>query len=152
MGVIISNSDICFYGQLSACNGAIVSAGDDRTGGSSVDDDDETITIDLTKLPDYVDSMQVLISIYEAEERKHKFGLLTKAYAKVYDDVKGTELAYIDLDEVAGDYTAVKFAKLVKVDGSWVVQRQEHTSDSQTKLKGNEADLGNIVKSYGAVV
>ena len=66
-GKVETTADVCFYGQLSAANGAIVSSGDDRTGGNSVDGDDETISVDFTKLPDYLAKIEVYVTIHEAK-------------------------------------------------------------------------------------
>lgn len=142
-GKVETTADVCFYGQLSAANGAIVSSGDDRTGGNSVDGDDETILVDFTKLPDYLERIEVYVTIHEAKQRNHHFGLLNDAYAKIYNAESGETMFIIDLDEEAFGKQAMHVATLSKVGGKWNVTKVAKPLDE---------DLFVILPKYGVPV
>lgn len=142
-GKVETTADVCFYGQLSAANGAIVSSGDDRTGGNSVDGDDETISVDFTKLPDYLAKIEVYVTIHEAKKRNHHFGLLNDAYAKIYNAETGEEMFIIDLDEEAFGKQAMHVATLSKEGGKWNVTKVAKPLDE---------DLFVILPKYGVPV
>ena len=59
---MLSEDSIVFYNKLEAYTGAIKHSGDERSG--AAEGDDETITIDLSKLPSDVKTMLAVITIY----------------------------------------------------------------------------------------
>jgi tellurium resistance protein TerD len=69
----------------SARNGAVQLSEDEKTGGKV--GDDETIIIDLVKLPEDVTSIFFGVSIHEADERGQNFGQVPKAKLRLVDDV-----------------------------------------------------------------
>jgi len=58
--------DQVWYNKLEGLNGAVVHSGDNQSGEG--DGDDETITIDLTKMPDTVEKIAVCINSYNEEK------------------------------------------------------------------------------------
>jgi tellurium resistance protein TerD len=68
-----------------ARNGAVQLSEDERTGGKV--GDDETIIVDLVKLPEDVTSIFFGVSIYEADERGQNFGQVPKAKLRLLDDL-----------------------------------------------------------------
>lgn len=142
-GKVQTTEDVCFYGQLVAANGSLVSKGDDRTGGNSVDGDDEEILVDFSKVPSYVAKIDVLVTTHEASRKNHNFGLLRDAYAKIYNDETGEELYFIDLDEAAGGKTSVHVATLTKKGNVWSVERVDNATNDE---------LFSLLPKYGVPV
>jgi tellurium resistance protein TerD len=68
----------------SARNGAVQLSDDEKTGGKI--GDDETIIVDLVKLPEDVTSIFFGVSIHEADERGQNFGQVPNAKLRLVDD------------------------------------------------------------------
>lgn len=96
-GKCASDADFVFYGQLKHPSGAVVHSGDNRTG--DAEGDDETIMLDLSKLPADCESIVFVATIYDAETRMQNFGLVDNAAVHVVDDQTGEELCRFDLSE-----------------------------------------------------
>lgn len=111
-----------FYGNSQSIDGAIKHSGDERTGATSNQNgaDDETITVDLTKLSNEVEEISFIVTIHEAEARRQNFGQVAGSYIALYDDVTGNLIARYDLEEDFSVETAVQFGSLYKrEDGAW---------------------------------
>lgn len=109
---------LVFYNNLESPDGAIKSSGDDRTGGNSKTDD-ETLTIDLTKVDSRVNEIVITATIHDAVNRKQNFGQVRNAYIHILDTVKNEEIARYDLDEDFSIETAVEFGRLYRRNGEW---------------------------------
>ncbi len=60
-----------------------------------------------------------MVSIHEAEARRHHFGLLKEAYIRLVDVENNREILRYDLDQEFGNCTEVEFGKLYIEDGEW---------------------------------
>jgi tellurium resistance protein TerD len=78
-------TNIVFYGNNDkSADGAVIYGGDNRTGDG--DGDDETITVDVSKLDPHVDQIIFAVTSYvEAGEHKYTFGEVNKAYIRCLD-------------------------------------------------------------------
>ena len=72
--------DFIFYGNTTHPSGAVEYAGDNRTGEG--DGDDESITVNLNKLPESIDKITFVVTIFEAEKRLQNFGMVEHAYIR----------------------------------------------------------------------
>lgn len=116
-GKLISDSYFVFYNNLTSPDGAIKHTGDNRTGMG--DEDDEMILANMDLINPSVSEIIVAISIHEATERKHHFGLLADAYIRLFDVESKREVLRYDLDAEFGGSTEVVFGKLNRKDGEW---------------------------------
>ncbi|USN15377.1 tellurium resistance protein [Brevundimonas phage vB_BpoS-Kikimora] len=143
-----------FYGNLSSTDGAILHSGDNLTGDG--DGDDERIAIDTTKLNAAVDDILIVVTIHEAVQRGQNFGLVRNAYVRLYDadklaaaesanpnlsdaELNNLALARYDLEEDAGNYTALVFGELYSKDGDWRFK---------ARGEGRNQSLQDLVTSY----
>lgn len=134
-----------FYGnkEPASLNGGIIHTGDNRTGGTG-DSDDEQIIIDFDKInalaPD-ITEVSIIATIYEAAKKNHTFGLLKKAYLKIYKE-DGEEVIFYDLDESFPKARSVQVGSFDKdaASGDW--------SFTAVGL-GFEQELGDICDKYG---
>lgn len=124
-------------GQPCILNGAMIHSGDNLTGAG--DGDDETLTIDLTKLPDEVVEMEVFINIFQADSRNQKFGMVKNAFARMYDGTTKAELAKYDLNEDYSSNTGVLMVRIYKHNGEWKVQALGN---------GKNGSINDILKDY----
>jgi len=106
-----------FYNNLKSPEGSVEHTGDNLTGEG--EGDDESILVDLTKVPDNVDKIVFPVSIYEADSRGQTFGQVGNAFIRVVNQFDQAELARYDLTEDASTETAMIFGELYRRDGEW---------------------------------
>ncbi|MBY0358477.1 MAG: TerD family protein [Candidatus Obscuribacterales bacterium] len=116
-GKVRGDQDFVFYNQPKSEAEAVVYGGDNRTGAG--DGDDETVAINLTKVPADVEKVAVAVTIHDAAARKQSFGQVQSAYVRVVNKKDGSELARFDLSEDASTNTAVVFGEVYRNNGEW---------------------------------
>ncbi|MEV0305685.1 TerD family protein [Streptomyces prasinus] len=105
--------DSCYFGKLQIVNGAIKHSGDNLTGEGG--GDDETITVDLGRLPQEVSGLVFTVNSFSGQ----KFTEVAKAYCRLLDATTGEELVRFDLTS-AEPQTGVMMAKLIRqFSGEW---------------------------------
>lgn len=106
------------YGNPENPVAGLVHSGDARDGSAA--GDDETVTIDTTKLSDKVKSVLIAVTSYSAKDAV-PFAAAANPVAKLYND-KGEVMFEVKLDTNAAFSTCVEFVKLVRNEaGEWVV-------------------------------
>lgn len=108
-----------FYNNQKSSDGAVESSGDDLTGGNSDGGDDETLTVDLTKVDPRIEEIIFTVTIHEAIARKQNFGQVHNSYIRIYNAVTNEDIARYDLDEDFSIETAVEFGRLYKRGSEW---------------------------------
>jgi len=116
-GRVLGDEYFVFYNNLKSPDGSVEHTGDDLTGGSG--GDDETILVDLSKVPANVDKVVFPVSIYDADARLQTFGQVSEAYIRVINQSDGSELARYDLTEDASTETAMIFGELYRYNAEW---------------------------------
>jgi tellurium resistance protein TerZ len=104
--------DEIWFRQLKGMNGAIVHTGDNLTGAG--EGDDETIKVDLSKLPATVKSLVFTVNSF----RGQTFDKVANAGCRVVDDLSGQELATFSLSD-SGSHTGLIMAKIYRHNGEW---------------------------------
>ncbi|HXD92910.1 MAG TPA: TerD family protein [Bacteroidia bacterium] len=115
-GKIISDEYFIFYNNTKSPDGAVVHTGDNLTGAG--DGDDESITVDLSKINSAVTEVCVVVTIHDADTRKQNFGQVRNSFIRVYDNAN-TVLVKYELDEDFSIETAVEFGRIYKKEGQW---------------------------------
>ena len=108
-----------FYNNQKSPDGAVESSGDDLTGGNSDGGDDETLTVDLTKVDPRIEEIIFTVTIHEAIARKQNFGQVHNSYIRIYNAVTNEDIARYDLVEDFSIETAVEFGRLYKRGSEW---------------------------------
>lgn len=108
-----------FYNNPKSPDGAVESSGDDLTGGNSDGGDDETLTVDISKIDQRITEIIFTVTIHDAEKRRQNFGQVHNSYIRIYNAVTNEEIAKYDLDEDFSVETAVEFGRLYKRNGEW---------------------------------
>ena len=111
-----------FYNNPLSPDQAVESSGDDMTGGNSDGGDDETLSVDLTKIDARIKEIIFTVTIHKAEERRQNFGQVRNSYIRIYNAVSDEEIARYDLDEDFSVETAVEFGRLYKRNGEWTFE------------------------------
>ena len=140
-GKVRTDSDFCFYNNKVVAGGAVQHAGDNTTGAG--DGDDETIKVELSKIPADLDKVVFAVTIHEAEVRKQNFGQVNHAYIRVVNEEGGQELARYDLSEDASIETAMIFGEIYRVGADWKFKAVG---------QGFAGGLGPLASSFGVSV
>lgn len=120
------NENIVFYNKLKSNCESVIHTGDNRTGEG--DGDDESIKLDLNKIPDNIKKIVFIVTIDEATSRNQNFGQVENAFVRIVDEVTESnlqsqnpnsdenfgEIARFDLSEDFSVETAVVFCELYK--------------------------------------
>jgi tellurium resistance protein TerD len=121
---LVSEVDLCFYnttknsrGEQSACNGALIYSGDNRTGEG--DGDDEFIDIDLSKVRPDITNLSIIVSISDPDHVGINFGMVANSYVKLTNMETGEVICKYDLGEDFSTETAVQFASIYRYNGEW---------------------------------
>jgi tellurium resistance protein TerD len=107
-----------FYNNQKSLDGAVESSGDDLTGGNS-DGDDETLTVDLSKVDAKIQEIIFTVTIHDYETRRQNFGQVRNSFIRIYNVQTSEEIAKYELDEDFSVETAVEFGRLYKRGSEW---------------------------------
>jgi tellurium resistance protein TerD len=116
-GKVRNDQDFIFYNNLKTTDGAVQHSGDNRTGAG--DGDDETVRIDLSKVPAEVDRVSVCVTIHDAETRRQNFGQVQKAFVRCVNSATNLEIARYDLSEDGSTETALVFGEIYRNGADW---------------------------------
>lgn len=116
-GQVRGDGDFVFFNNLSGANGAVVHQGDNLTGEG--EGDDEVVNIALDRLTADIAKISFAVTIYEADQRRQNFGMVSNAFIRVVNGDGGTEIARYDLSEDASTETAMIFGELYRHGGEW---------------------------------
>jgi tellurium resistance protein TerD len=140
-GKVRSDSDFCFYNNKVVAGGAVQHAGDNTTGAGA--GDDETIKVELSKIPSDLDKVVFAVTIHEADVRKQNFGQVNHAYIRVVNEDGGQEIARYDLSEDASVETAMIFGEIYRIGADWKFKAVG---------QGFAGGLGPLASSFGVNV
>jgi len=115
-GKISGGNDVVFYNHMEAPG--IKLLGDNRTGAG--DGDDETISLDLSKISPNITKIVFAITIFDAVRRQQSFGMVNNSYVRLLDMEHGEkELCRYPLKENFSTETAVIVAELIRDGSEW---------------------------------
>ncbi|KJV39444.1 MULTISPECIES: TerD family protein [Acinetobacter] len=109
--------DFIFYNQPRSPEGSVEHTGDNRTGAG--DGDDESLKIDLTRLPADVQKIIFTVTIHDAEARRQNFGQVQNAFIRIVNNASQHEIVRFDLNEDYSTETAMVFGELYRHNGEW---------------------------------
>ena len=115
-GKILTDEYFIFYNNSKSPDGAVIHTGDNLTGEG--DGDDESITVDLSRINPGVTEICVVVTIHDAEARKQNFGQVRNSFIRVFDGADN-ELVKYELDEDFSVETAVEFGRIYNRSGQW---------------------------------
>jgi tellurium resistance protein TerD len=140
-GKVRSDADFIFYNNLKSVEGSVAHSGDNRTGAG--EGDDESVTIDLAKVPADVDKIAVCVTIHDAEQRRQNFGQVSKAFVRCVNASGNTEIARYDLSEDSSTEAAMVFGEVYRAGADWKFRAIG---------QGFKGGLGPLAKNFGVNV
>jgi tellurium resistance protein TerD len=137
-GKVRGDLDFIFYNNLKSVDGSVTHTGDNRTGEG--DGDDESVVIELGKIPDSIEKIAVCVTIHEALARQQNFGMVSNAFIRCVDIDNNREIARYDLSEDGSVETAMIFGEIYRYNGDWKFRAVG---------QGFSGGLGPLARSYG---
>lgn len=116
-GKVRGDDDFIFYNNLRSSDGSVTHTGDNRTGEG--DGDDESLVVELNKVPAEVAKIVFVVTIHDAQTRRQSFGQVANAFIRLVNDDTNNEVARYDLSEDASTETAMLFAELYRHNSEW---------------------------------
>lgn len=104
--------DTVYFGQLKSACGSVKHNGDNLTGEG--DGDDETIDVDLQRVPSNIQTLVFTISSFRGQTFKD----VENAFCRLVDKTTGQEIAKYNLSE-QGNYTSLIIAKIYRHNSQW---------------------------------
>ena len=104
-GKCVGDEDFVFYGNPRHISGSVIHC------------DDDSVEIDLTKIPRHVEKISITATIYEAEQRRQNFGKISSANLKIFN-LNGSEIANFTPDRFTVE-TAIVLGEVYRYKGAW---------------------------------
>ena len=111
------DTDFIFYNNKKSADGSVTHTGDNTTGEG--DGDDETLIVDLEKVPADVQKIVFAVTIHQAAERGQNFGQVSNAFIRVVNNGDSKEVARYDLSEDSSTETSIIFGELYRNNAEW---------------------------------
>ncbi|MGW5442250.1 TerD family protein [Streptomyces asiaticus] len=105
--------DVVFFQHLTSDDGSVRHTGDNLVGGAGQGGDDESILIDLQRVPVHVDQILFTVNSFSGQT----FAEVQNAFCRLVDETNGQELARYTLSG-GGPYTAQIMAKVHRAGGA----------------------------------
>ena len=137
-GKVRGDHDFIFYNQLRSSDGSVEHTGDNRTGEG--DGDDESLTVDLSRVPADVQKIVVGVTIHDADARRQNFGMVQNAFIRIVNAVTDREITRYDLAEDSSVETALIFGEVYRNGSEWKFRAVG---------QGFKGGLGPMARSFG---
>ncbi|GHF66597.1 export associated protein [Streptomyces mashuensis] len=119
--------DVAFFQQLVSKDGSVRHTGDNLVGGAGQGGDDESILVDLQRVPVHVNQIVFTVNSFTGQT----FAEVRNAFCRLVDETTGQELARYTLDG-GGPYTAQIMAKVHRVADGWQMTAIGQPSNGRT--------------------
>ena len=136
--------DFVFYNNLASSGEEVVHSGDNRTGAG--EGDDETIVVDLTKIPFEVMGITFVVTIHEGDLRRQNFSIVDNAFLRIVNYDTDYELARIDIPNIEderSESTGLIFGSLERAGQEWIFIK---------RLDSVNGGLAQIATDFGIIV
>lgn len=112
-----NKKDIISFTNLKHTSGAVTHQGDNLTGDGR--GDDESILVDLEKLPIQYEKIVFAVNIFMAKLKRQHFGLVQNAFIRIVNSDTNEELCRYNLSENYDGNTAMIFGELYRYNNEW---------------------------------
>ena len=135
---MVNKKDLIFFGNLTSPCRSVQHTGDNLTGEG--EGDDESINIDLSKVPEKIKKMVFIVNIYNCAAKRQHFGMIRNAFIRVVDSGTKTELCKYNLSEDYSGKTTLIAGEIYRHDGGWKF--------GATGTGTQDKTIQNVVKNY----
>jgi len=106
--------DVVFFQHLTSDDGSVRHTGDNLVGGAGDGGDDESIIVDLQRVPAHIDHIVFTVNSFTGQT----FEEVENAFCRLIDETTGQELARYTLSG-GGQHTAQIMAKVARAEAGW---------------------------------
>lgn len=106
--------DVVYFRHLVSDDGAVRHTGDNLVGGVGAGGDDESIIVDLQRVPVHINQIVFTVNSFTGQT----FAEVQNAFCRLIDESNGSELARYTLTG-GGQYTAQVMAKVFREGNGW---------------------------------
>ncbi|MFJ9518532.1 TerD family protein [Kitasatospora sp. NPDC101801] len=106
--------EVVYFNQLTSTDGSVRHTGDNLVGGTVKGGDDESIVVDLQRVPARVEQIVFTVNSFTGQT----FAAVQDAFCRLVDESTGQELARYTLTG-GGPYTAQIMAKVQRTGDGW---------------------------------
>lgn len=108
---------LIYYGYKTSKCGSVHHTGDNLTGEG--EGDDETIIVDLTKVPKNIQKLVFIVNIYNCVSKKQHFGMVENAYIRIVNMSNKQEMLRFNLTEQYTDKTGLIVGEIFRNGSEW---------------------------------
>ncbi|GAA2929623.1 MULTISPECIES: TerD family protein [Streptomycetaceae] len=119
--------DVVFFQHLVSDDGSVRHTGDNRVGGAGQGGDDESVLVDLQRVPVHVDQIVFTVNSFTGQT----FEEVDNAFCRLLDETTGQELARYTLTG-GGRHTAQVMAKVQRSGSGWQMAAIGSPADGRT--------------------
>ncbi|QNE76243.1 TerD family protein [Streptomyces finlayi] len=119
--------DVVFFQHLVSDDGSVRHTGDNRVGGAGQGGDDESIVVDLQRVPAHIDQIVFTVNSFTGQT----FEEVDNAFCRLLDETNGQELARYTLTG-GGRHTAQIMAKVQRNGTGWQMTAIGSPADGRT--------------------
>ena len=119
--------DVVFFQHLASDDGSVRHTGDNRVGGAGEGGDDESIIVDLQRVPVHIDQIVFTVNSFTGQT----FEEVDNAFCRLVDETNGQELARYTLTG-GGRHTAQIMAKVSRSGAGWEMAAIGSPADGRT--------------------
>ncbi|MFE9912598.1 TerD family protein [Streptomyces clavifer] len=119
--------DVVFFQHLVSDDGSVRHTGDNRVGGAGQGGDDESVIVDLQRVPVHVDQIVFTVNSFTGQT----FEEVDNAFCRLLDETTGQELARYTLTG-GGRHTAQVMAKVQRRGTGWQMAAIGSPADGRT--------------------
>ncbi|WP_326740558.1 TerD family protein [Streptomyces sp. NBC_01022] len=119
--------DVVFFRHLASDDGSVRHTGDNLAGGVGAGGDEESILVDLQRVPVHIDQIVFTVNSFTGRT----FQEVQSAFCRIVDETDGQELARCTLNG-GGQYTAQIMAKVHRSGSGWQMTAIGTPADGRT--------------------
>ncbi|WP_425447286.1 TerD family protein [Dethiothermospora halolimnae] len=108
---------LIYYGHKTSRCGSVHHTGDNLTGEG--EGDDETIIVDLNKVPSNINKLVFVVNIYNCVSKKQHFGMVENAYIRIINMSNKQEMVRFNLTEQYTDKTGLIVGEIYRNGSEW---------------------------------
>ncbi|MCW2871348.1 TerD family protein [Actinacidiphila oryziradicis] len=120
-------TDVVFFQHLVSNDGSVRHTGDNLVGGAGQGGDDESILVDLEKVPEHVNQIVFTVNSFTGQT----FSEVQNAFCRLVDETNGQELARYTLTG-GGAHTAQVMAKVQRSGAGWSMTAIGNAANGRT--------------------
>jgi len=133
-----NNKDVIYFGNLKSNDGSVQHSGDNLTGAG--DGDDEQIVVDLSRVPNHIQKLVFVVTIYDCVKRKQHFGMIKNAFIRIVNPSNTQELLHYNLTDDYSGKTCLVAGEIYRNGTEWKFAAVGNGT--------NAASLSEVVRSF----